>query len=487
MPTLLVVDHPREWPLRVSGVEVVSARAYLAEARYATLNATRVFNFCKSYRYQSIGYYVSLLAEARQHKPFPNIATIQDMKSPTLAHLMSDELRDLIQESLREIRSRRFTLSIYFGRNVARKYDRLSARLFSQFQAPFVRAQFARNSHWELQSVGPISAREIPDQHRPFVIEAANQYFEGRRPACPRRRTERYAMAILYEPANGELASDPAAIKRFVRAAGRLGIRAELIGKEDFPRIAEFDALFIRETTRVNHHTYRFARRAQAEGLVVVDDPESILKCTNKVYLAELLAQRGVRTPKTLIVHRDNVAEIVPRLGLPCILKQPDSSFSQGVVKAEDERAVRREASLLLESSDLVIAQEFLPTAFDWRIGVLDRRPLYACKYFMAPNHWQVRQHTGEAERWGRVQTLAVSRAPRGVVRLALRAANLLGRGLYGVDIKQVGATGYVIEVNDNPTIEAGVEDGGRKEGLYDRVMRVFLERLERRRQGLSA
>ena len=61
---------------------------------------------------------------------------------------------------------------------------------------------------------------------------------------------------------------------------------------------AEFDALFIRETTLVNHHTYRFARRAASEGLVVIDDPESILKCTNKVFLAELLSRHKMPMPQ---------------------------------------------------------------------------------------------------------------------------------------------------------------------------------------------
>ncbi len=86
-----------------------------------------------------------------------------------------------------------------------------------------------------------------------------------------------------------------------------MGLSTELIEKDDFGRLAEFDALFIRETTSVNHHTYRFARRAMAEGLVVVDDPDSILKCTNKVFLAELLERHKIATPRTLIVHRDNL------------------------------------------------------------------------------------------------------------------------------------------------------------------------------------
>ena len=35
----------------------------------------------------------------------------------------------------------------------------------------------------------------------------------------------------------------------------------------------------------------------------------------------------------------------------------------------------------ILEKSELLIAQEFLPTTFDWRIGICDGQPLYACKY----------------------------------------------------------------------------------------------------------
>jgi glutathione synthase/RimK-type ligase-like ATP-grasp enzyme len=36
-----------------------------------------------------------------------------------------------------------------------------------------------------------------------------------------------------------------------------------------------------------------------------------------------------------------------------------------------------------------------------------------------------------------------------------------------------------VIEVNDNPNVEHGVEDLVLKDGLYDRIMQSFLRRLE--------
>jgi len=95
---------------------------------------------------------------------------------------------------------------------------------------------------------------------------------------------------------------------------------------------------------------------------VVIDDPESILKCNNKVYLAEFLGRHHLPAPRTLIVHKGNVGEIIPALGLPCVLKQPDSSFSMGVVKAETEAELYARVSALLDKSELVIAQEWLPT-----------------------------------------------------------------------------------------------------------------------------
>lgn len=486
MPILIVVNNPQEWPLNVAGVQVVAARSYLLDPQYAELHGAKVFNCCRSYRYQSIGYYVSLLAAARGHKPIPNITTIQDMKSQTIIRLKSDELEEMIQESLKGVRFRKFTLSIYFGKNPDPAYDRLSAHLFKQFQAPFIRAQFVRTDHWDLQSVGPISAIEIPDEHHPFVIEVATEYFAARRFTVQRPPTDRYDMAILYDPKSKNWASDETAIRKFIKAAAALGMNAEVISKDDFNRVAEFDALFIRETTNVNHHTYRFSRRAMAEGLVVVDDPESILKCSNKVYLAELLAHHDVLIPRTFIVHRENMDEIVPKLGLPCILKQPDSSFSQGVLKVEDLAGVQKQADEMLGRSDLFIAQEFLPTEFDWRIGIFDRKPVFACKYYMANNHWQIiHREANDETSYGRVKTMPVELAPSSVVRTALKAANLIGDGLYGVDLKQVGRQVYVIEVNDNPTIQSGFEDVVLKDELYRRVMEVFLQRLERQRQGI--
>ena len=169
------------------------------------------------------------------------------------------------------------------------------------------------------------------------------------------------------------------------------------------------------------------------------------------------------------------------RTQMSAIVKQPDSSSSLGVFKADDAVQLNERLEGLFKTSDLLLLQEFVPTAFDWRIGVLDRRPLFAAKYFMAPKHWQVLKHEPETGRirWGRWEVMAVEDVPGEGLELALRAANLIGDGLYGVDLKQVDGGWRVIEVNDNPSVEHGVEDLVLKDQLYERVMQSFLRRLE--------
>lgn len=488
MGILIVVENPDTWPFHLKTVKVLAARQYLVDAESTSQRDTVVFNLCRSYAYQSLGYYVSLLAEARGHRPQPSVMTLQDLRDRATVRVVSSDLADLVQESLSRLTGKTFELSIYFGRNMSERYKRLARSLFNQFRAPLLRARFARiDDRWQLQTVGLVATKEIPPSHHDFLVSAAEEYFSDRRWSGRTRKRPKAHLALLVDPEEQDPPSDELALKRFERAAQKLDMATERIDRNDAGRVSGFDALFIRATTAVNHYTFRFANRAAADGLVVIDDPVSIIRCTNKVFLKELLERNNVPIPRTLIVDANNRERVGETLGFPCVLKVPDSAFSRGVEKADDQAVLDAALDRMLDKSALVVAQEFLPTSYDWRVCVLDRRPLFVCRYFMAPRHWQILKHEGGApSKWGRVETLRVEAAPRSVVRTAVRAANLIGDGLYGVDIKQSGRRCYIIEVNDNPTIESGVEDRFLGNGLYEAVMGVFLDRIEAHRRGRS-
>src|SRR5690606_28867597 len=94
-------------------------------------------------------------------------------------------------------------------------------------------------------------------------------------------------------------------IKNFIRVGRQMGTDIDLIDKKNNVRLAEYDALFIRETTSLTDHTFRFAKKAESESMIVIDDPTSIMRCTNKIYLADLLRTHKIPSPKTIIITRD--------------------------------------------------------------------------------------------------------------------------------------------------------------------------------------
>jgi glutathione synthase/RimK-type ligase-like ATP-grasp enzyme len=484
MQTIVVVNNPKDWDIHVPNVELVAAKTYLTDRQYLDARHMRVYNLCRSYRYQSLGYYVSLLAAARGHRVIPSITTIQDIKSQGMIRILSDEIDHLIQTSLSKLKSRDFVLSIYFGKNIAKQYDKLSKQLYNLFQTPLLRATFVNNNkRWVLQNVSPIPINEIPESHLSYMEEFAQEYFTKKRMTAVKKNSGVFDLAILVNPEEKVPPSNKKALQSFIKAAQSIGFSVETITRDDLGRVAEFDGLFIRETTSVDHHTYRLARRASAEGLVVLDDPESIVKCTNKVYLTELLNKAKIPNPKTVIVNKDNRDCIEAEVGLPCVLKQPDSAFSHGVIKATSQEELKQALDEFLTRSELIIAQEYMPTEFDWRIGVLEKQPLYACKYYMAKAHWQIYNwHAKKRDTEGNFETFPLDRVPEKVLKTAVKAASLIGDGLYGVDLKQIGDKVYVIEINDNPTIDHGVEDLVLKEDLYMTLANSFLKRIQQKK-----
>lgn len=484
MKNILVLDSPDDWPWEIPGCQIMSNTEYVTSGQTLRKGNYRVYNLCRSFHYQSTGYYVSLLAAARRHKPIPSIETILDMESHPLVQIRSQAIQNLIQESLKDSRSEDYEMDIIFGCSYQADRNRLAAAIHQLFPAPLLRARFTKESHWQLADIRPLLTEELHAADPELIQELFLQYFKKRiKPFSP--KSFRFSLAILLNPEEIHPPSNERAIRKFIKAAEKLEVETELIGPQDFHRLGEFDGLFIRETTQVGHHTFRFSQKARALGLVVMDDPDSILKCTNKVYLNELMEQYQLPKPRSWVVHPSNIEEMQAQLPLPCVLKRPDSCFSLGVQKVTSKNELVSSLHAMLEDSDLVMVQEYIPTPFDWRVGVIAGKAFYVCKYFMAKKHWQIYKATSSGKLVdGRSETLALEDVPAELVQIAEKAAALIGDGLYGIDIKELNGKYYIIEVNDNPSLDAGCEDLVLKDQLYEIVMKEFFDRMALRVKG---
>jgi len=480
---IVVVESLRDWKAPLPAMRLVLADDYLSEPAFAEAEL-HVINLCRSTRYQSLGYYCSLLAEARGHRVLASVATLQDLSRkilygseiPALAQYL-----DTLDDAQRAALPREF--NVYLGQCAEPLLAPLARRLFEQFAVPLLHVELRhRQGRVAVAGLRTLSIRSLEAGQVDFLSQALEAHVAQGWRSARKRRPARFDVAMLVDPDDPQPPSNNEALDKFVAAGRRLGLEVETVTRRDFGRLAEFDALFIRETTRLGHHTYAFSRRAEREGLVVMDDPTSILRCTNKVYLAELLTRYKVAAPKACIFGEREVDRLPDLLGFPMVLKAPEGAFSKGVFKAANHAELVEIAARLLDDSELALAQEFMPTEFDWRVGVLGGKALYVCQYAMAGGHWQIVKHGEDGDfSEGDSATLAVEDAPADVVDTAVRAANLIGDGLYGVDLKQTADGIRVIEVNDNPSIDAGIEDAVLGDALYDRIMGEFLQRLRRR------
>lgn len=482
MKNIVVTDQPEYWQSFLPEISVISSIDYLLNQDYKKNQTVRVINLSSSYRYQSLGYYVSLIASARRHKVMPSVLTLQDVRNPAISRTLFDSLSEEIQAALRHEDKTHYNLTIFFGKNINPEFNTLSKHLYGILPMPLFRVYFEKKKEWIVEKIKIPSFKEMPKYQHDFLLSTITDFFQKKRFYIAKQQQYLHDLAILINPDEKTPPSNQKAIKRFILAGERLGFNVDLIEKSDYKLINNYDALFIRETTAVNHHTYLFSRRAFTEQLVVLDDPNSILQCANKVYLAELLKKSRLATPDTKLLSRINYDKEKETLFFPCVIKLPDSAFSKGVIKIDSLKECDEKIKPFFKVSDLVIAQAFLPSDYDWRIGILDGKPLFACRYYMAKNHWQIYNWKAKSKdnQSGRAETLAIEETPKIILDTAIRAANLIGDGLYGVDLKEINQKAYVIEINDNPNIDHKIEDEVLGDELYNQIMRYFLVKIQK-------
>ncbi|MCW4028040.1 MAG: RimK family alpha-L-glutamate ligase [Candidatus Bathyarchaeota archaeon] len=284
-------------------------------------------------------------------------------------------------------------------------------------------------------------------------------------------------IACFVEKYNFTDPREQAALQNFKNAAEQAGSQFNFLFREDIQTIPNYDAVFIRATTDPLFTAYIVSKTAYELGLKVIDDPQSIKICANKIYQYELFEKHDIpRIPTVFLskdeLHHKKINEIFSELGKPVVIKAPYTSFSRYVEKAACETSFRDVAKRFFKKSDVLAIQKFTPTAFDWRVGVLGDDVLYVCKYMIPKGKWKhgAKLRGKPTVVWGRTVSLEKKDMPPRLREVALKACSVIGKGLYGVDLKEVNGDYVVVEVNDNPSIYAGYEDQMAPD-IYKRII----------------
>ncbi|MCA9569597.1 MAG: RimK-like ATPgrasp N-terminal domain-containing protein, partial [Myxococcales bacterium] len=476
---LLVVSTDADRLPEEPGVICVTAEEYLEGVHVGTRTPCRVLNLCREQEYLSSGYYVSLIADARGQEVEPSIDTIVRLQDPASVKRQLLELGLAAGEEGDEVRGH-----VLGGQATEPRFRTIGRSVHSAFPHPLLELTMVKTARgWRVRDVRAITIGSLDGNERSRLVAA----FYGRRATAPRASVA-FSLGVLYDQAGPNRPSTTDTIEKLIRVGNRMGVAVEPFGLGEIGRVADHDALFIRNVTGVHEPSFAFVQRAASLGMPVIDDPRSILRCCNKVYLQELLGRSGVSTPPTLLATpRTTFEELADTLGSPVVAKLPDGSFSQGVKKIASAADWARVGAEWFAQSPLLVVQGYMPTAYDWRVTVLDGRPLFVARYYMAKGHWQIARAKEGHVSYGKVEAVPRRTADPEVVALACTAAGLVGDGLYGVDLKQTDDGVVVIEINDNPNLDTGYDDAADGDVIYEDLFRWFDDRIERSGGALHA
>jgi glutathione synthase/RimK-type ligase-like ATP-grasp enzyme len=247
--------------------------------------------------------------------------------------------------------------------------------------------------------------------------------------------------------------------------AERMGHNVEFIFPVDMAKIHKMGAVFIRTMTNPLNITYVVAKMAEFYSIPVIDDSQSIQICDDKVNMYLHLMKKKVTIPRTEFLSKtdltpDRIAQLFDEYGSPVILKEPSTSFSMRVEKAHNYDEVMRTAKRFIKMSDWIVVQQYIESKYDWRIGVLNGEVIYGCKYLIPSETFKIQAVINGKLVYCTVESIPINKIPPKVAALGIAAANAVGRGLYGIDIKDTNKNPVVIEVNNNPSIEKWEDNG---------------------------
>jgi ribosomal protein S6--L-glutamate ligase len=243
--------------------------------------------------------------------------------------------------------------------------------------------------------------------------------------------------------------------------------------------LPKLDAVIPRIGHSVTFHGTAVLRQFELMGVATPSSAEAILRARDKLRCHQILAAVGIDLPVTAFGDSpDDTSALLDMVGpAPHVVKLNEGTQGSGVVLAQDEAASRSviEAFRGLYASFLV--QEFIAEAkgADLRCFVVGNRVVAAMQRHAAPGDFRANLHRG-----GKAALVHLSEAEEAV---AVKAAQLLGLGVAGVDLLRSRRGPLLLEVNSSPGLEgieaaSGVDIAG---AIVDLVLSLVPTRSNRR------
>lgn len=221
----------------------------------------------------------------------------------------------------------------------------------------------------------------------------------------------------------------------------------------EFVEELEFDAVIPRIGASITAYGCAVLRQFEVAQVYSINESIAITRSRDKLRAHQLLARKGIGQPVTSYAHSaratDKLIESVG--GAPLILKLTASTHGEGVLLAETKKAAEALINAFRGIGSDFLVQEFIREAggSDIRCFVVGKKVIAAMQRSAVKGEYRSNLHRG-----GTAQVIRLRPEERA---LAVRAAQVMGLDLAGVDIIRSTHGPLVIEVNSSPGLE-GIE-----------------------------
>jgi len=190
-------------------------------------------------------------------------------------------------------------------------------------------------------------------------------------------------------------------------------------------------------------------RQFELMGIPVLNSYDSILKAKNKLKTLQILSHYELPIPKTVVIRKkDDLKTAIAKVGgTPVIIKSPFGSLGSGVMIAESYRGALSVLDMIWGSitTYIILVQEYVKESKgkDTRVLVVGGKVITAMERSAKKGEFRSNAALG-----GKGRKIEISQE---YADLALKATEILGLEMSGVDILVTGKGPAVLEVNCNP------------------------------------
>jgi ribosomal protein S6--L-glutamate ligase len=220
-----------------------------------------------------------------------------------------------------------------------------------------------------------------------------------------------------------------------------------------------FDAVIPRIGASVTFYGTAVSRQFEMMGTYCVNESVAITRSRDKLRSIQLLSRKGVGIPVTAFANSpDDVDGLIREVGgAPLVIKLLEGTQGIGVVLAETKKAAESVIQAFMGVKSNILIQEFIKEAggSDIRCFVVGDKVIAAMQRTAPEGEFRSNIHRG-----GSAKLIKLTPKERAV---AVKAGNIMGLNVCGVDLLRSSRGPLVMEVNSSPGLE-GIEEATGKD-----------------------